>query len=137
MIEDEDMENIPARLSAHARTDEQREQEERKYKEREQREHDEREQGEGRCAKLERELRTHITAGELEEILKALVERIDAAHSRSVTEGRPEGIERAYAAYEKLYTVRLEQHYRGVPLSPSERLIYHRFEMSCRGLRGA
>jgi hypothetical protein len=133
MTEDTDMEDVMAR--ANRRTDEQLQQEER---ERGERECYEREQREGRYARLDcGEVRTHITAGEVEEILKALADRIDAAHSRPVTEGRPEGIERAYAAYEKLYTVRREQHYRGVPFSPSERLIYQRVEMTCRGLRGA
>ena len=68
------------------------------------------------------ELQTHLTAGELEEILAALVDRIDASHS---TEGKPEGIEHAYSAYKKLYTVRREQHYQGAPWSPSEHVVYH------------
>jgi hypothetical protein len=93
----------------------------------EQRQHEERERVDREhAAKLNcGELRTHITAGEVEEILKALADRIDTAHSRPVTEGRPEGIKHAYAAYEKLYTVRRKQHYQGVPWSPSEHLIYH------------
>ena len=44
------------------------------------------------------ELRTHITAGEIEELLEALADRMDTAHSRMPTEGRPKGIERAYSA---------------------------------------
>src|SRR3954469_17563038 len=105
IIEDDDMEDVMARMRANRRTDEHLQQEEHERDDRKQCEHDEREQREGRYAKLDcGEVRTHITAGEVEEILKALADRIDAAHSRPVTEGRPEGIERAYAAYGKLYT---------------------------------
>ena len=113
MIEDAEIEDVIARLCTRSRTDEQRQQ-------------DEHERESRLAAKMNcGELRTHITAGEVEEILEALADRIDTAHSRMPTEGRPDGIERAYSAYEKLYTVRREQHYQDMPWSPSERLIYH------------
>jgi hypothetical protein len=111
-----DPEDLLARLGDRIRTYKQPQLEVRERASREQREKQ-------LAAKLNLgEVQTHLTAGELGEILEALADRIDAAHS---TERKPESIERAYSAYKKLYTVRREQHYQDAPWSPSERIIYH------------